>query len=65
MLEKCLLFSGLCSEHIIRLEAISKKIMIKKGELLFSPGEATHGFFVVLTGAIRLYRISAKGNRDA
>lgn len=61
MLEKCLLFSSLPSEHIALLEAISKEISSKRGSILFSPGDATQGFFAVLTGAIRLYRISAKG----
>lgn len=55
------MFSDLFREHLTRLEAISKQISLKKGELLFSPGDAAKGFFVVLTGAVRLYRVSPKG----
>lgn len=61
MLEKLPLFSSLFAEHIGRLEAISKEMSLKKGSLLFSPGDAAQGFFVVLAGAVRLYRVSSKG----
>ncbi len=61
MLEKFPLFSNLPGEHVTRLEAISKEISVKKGTLLFSPGDATRGFFAVLAGAVRLYRVSPKG----
>jgi CRP-like cAMP-binding protein len=61
MLENFPLFSNLPGEHIIRLEGISEQITLKKGSLLFSPGDATRGFFVVLQGAVRLYRVSPQG----
>ncbi|MGC8491724.1 MAG: Crp/Fnr family transcriptional regulator [Syntrophobacteraceae bacterium] len=61
MLEKFPLFSSLSAEHISCVEAISKQISIRKGELLFSPGDVARGFFAVLTGTVRLYRVSPKG----
>ncbi len=61
MLEKFPLFSGLSTEQVTRLEGISKEISLKKGALLFSPGDVAQGFFAVTTGAVRLYRISSKG----
>jgi CRP-like cAMP-binding protein len=61
MLEKFPLFSDLPQEHLARLEAISNEISVKKGVLLFSPGDAARGFFAVLAGAVRLYRVSPKG----
>ena len=61
MLEKFPLFSNLPQEHLMRLEAISKEIQVKKGSVLFSPGDVTRGFFAVLDGAVRVYRVSLKG----
>lgn len=61
MLENYPLFSNLPSDHITRLEAIAKKISVKKGALLFSSGDPTKGFFAVQKGVVRLYRISSKG----
>ena len=65
MLEKFPLFSNLPKEHLARLVAISKQITVKKGSVLFSPGDATQGFFAVLEGAVRVYRVSPKGKEIA
>ena len=61
MLENFPLFSNLPGEHIIRLEGISEQISLKKGSLLFSPGDTTRGFFAILQGAVRLFRVSTQG----
>lgn len=61
MLEKLPLFFGLPNEHLVRLESISKEVPAKKGSVLFSPGDATRGFYAVLDGAVRVYRVSPKG----
>ena len=61
MLNKFPLFSYLPQEHLMRLEAISREIQVKKGSILFSPGDVTRGFFAVMEGAVRVYRVSLKG----
>jgi len=61
MLEKFPLFSGLPQEHFAGLEAIAREIPAQKGSILFAPGNTTQGFYGVLTGAIRVFRGSAKG----
>ncbi|MBI5594070.1 MAG: Crp/Fnr family transcriptional regulator [Deltaproteobacteria bacterium] len=61
MLEKFPLFFDLPGEHLARLESISREISVKKGSVFFSPGDATQGFFALLDGAVRLYRVSPKG----
>ncbi|MDR3566906.1 MAG: Crp/Fnr family transcriptional regulator [Syntrophobacteraceae bacterium] len=55
------MFSNILGEHLTSLEAISKEISVKKGAFLFSPGDTTKGFFAVLAGAVRVYRVSSKG----
>jgi CRP/FNR family transcriptional regulator len=61
MLEKIPLFSNLSEEYLRRIESISNESPVKKGTVLFSPGDTARGFFVVLDGAIRVFRDSPKG----
>ncbi|MGC9966158.1 MAG: Crp/Fnr family transcriptional regulator [Syntrophobacteraceae bacterium] len=61
MFEKVGGFSALPREHLIRLEAISREISVRKGSILFSPGDRSQGFYAVSKGAVRLYRVSSKG----
>jgi CRP/FNR family transcriptional regulator, dissimilatory nitrate respiration regulator len=61
MLERLPLFSDFPGEHLARLESISTEISVRKGTVLFSPGDSTRGFYAVLDGAVRVYRVSPKG----
>jgi len=61
MFEKFDRFSALPKEHLTRLEAISREISVRKGAILFSPGDRSQGFYAVSQGAVRLYRVSLKG----
>jgi CRP/FNR family transcriptional regulator len=61
MLEQLPIFASLPEEHLRRLEAISRQIFAEKGSILFSPGDTTQGFYAVLDGAVRIYRVSPKG----
>jgi CRP/FNR family transcriptional regulator len=61
MLEQLPIFASLPEEHLARVEAISRQIFAEKGSILFSPGDATQGFYGVLDGAVRVFRVSPKG----
>src|SRR3989339_1628336 len=61
MLDQLPIFASLPKAHLLRLEAISRRILVTKGSILFSPGDATQGFYAVLAGAVRVYRVSPKG----
>ena len=61
MLEQLPFFAGLSGEHLAHLEAISREITVSKGSVLFSTGDAAQGFYAVLYGAVRVYRISPDG----
>jgi len=61
MLEQLPIFASLPEEHLHRLEAISRQIFLEKGSVLFSPGDSTKGFYAVIDGAVRVYRVSPKG----
>ncbi|HBG19058.1 MAG TPA: hypothetical protein DDY32_07215 [Desulfobulbaceae bacterium] len=61
MLEIFPLFCSLPREHLAGLKAIIRELPVKKGTILFAPGDVSQGFYAVLSGAIRIYRGSAAG----
>jgi CRP/FNR family transcriptional regulator len=60
-LKKPLLFSGLKDADLAELAAITMRRAFKKGETLFSEGEEATGFYLLLSGRIKLCRMSADG----
>jgi CRP/FNR family transcriptional regulator len=63
-LKECPLFAGLKEEDLKKVRAIaSPKIIGKKG-LLFAEGEEAKGFYVVLSGSVKLYKISPEGKEQ-
>lgn len=55
------LFAGLADADLEALQAICRLRDVQRGELLFSEGEAADGFFVVLTGKVKVYKLSSEG----
>jgi CRP/FNR family transcriptional regulator len=55
------LFSGLDDEGLKQIERIAHRRNIKKGEGLFFQGEEARGFFMVLRGRIKVFRLSPQG----
>lgn len=54
-------FSGLSDEDMEALVAIARIKEYPRGELLFSEGERAIGFFVVLDGKAKVYKLSPDG----
>ncbi len=55
------LFSGLDDEGLLRIKEIAGLRDSKKGESLFTQGEEAKGFYLVLQGRIKIYRLSPQG----
>jgi CRP/FNR family transcriptional regulator len=55
------IFANLWREHLEKLEEMAQEIILKKGAMLFTPGDPTQGFYVVHEGAVRVYRLSPQG----
>jgi len=60
-LKKADLFSGLEPEELDALSAIARTRHADSGDILFSAGDRAKGFYVLLEGKIKLYKISADG----
>lgn len=55
------LFAGLSGEDFDALQDICRQRSHERGELLFSDGEPAKGFYVVLSGKVKVYKLSAEG----
>jgi CRP-like cAMP-binding protein len=64
LLRRCPLFAGLKEDDLKRIRAIAFLRQIEKKEVLFSDGEATKGFYVVLSGKVKLYKVSPEGKEQ-
>ncbi|MHB9071993.1 MAG: Crp/Fnr family transcriptional regulator [Desulfobaccales bacterium] len=61
MLEGFPLLASLAQEQREKLEVMAQEICLKKGTMLFAPGEQTQGLYIVREGAVRVYRLSSQG----
>jgi CRP-like cAMP-binding protein len=64
LLRRCPLFAGLKEEDLKKIRSIAKPQQISKKEILFSDGEEAKGFYVIISGKIKLYKISPEGKEQ-
>lgn len=61
LLKNIPLFAGLAEDDLDILAGIGRVREHPRGELLFAEGEEATGFFVVLDGRVKVYKLSAEG----
>jgi CRP/FNR family transcriptional regulator len=64
LLKRCPLFAGLKEEELKRIRAIASLRQVRKREVLFSDGEEAKGFYAILSGKVKLYKISPEGKEQ-
>ena len=55
------LFNGLPDDQLNAIRQIALEKQFRKGQIIFSEGDETKGFFVVVTGRVKVYKVSAEG----
>jgi CRP-like cAMP-binding protein len=63
-LRRCPLFAGLQEKDLQKIRAIATPRQFRKREVLFSDGGEAKGFYVILTGKVKLYKISPEGKEQ-
>ena len=58
------LFEGLPPEQIEDLAMIVTDQVFRKGETIFSEGEEANGFYVVITGRVKIFKLSSDGKEQ-
>jgi CRP/FNR family transcriptional regulator, dissimilatory nitrate respiration regulator len=61
LLKQPLLFSGLSDADLAELATITVRRKFSKGESLFSEGDVANGFYLLVSGSIKLCRMSHDG----
>jgi CRP-like cAMP-binding protein len=64
LLKRCPLFAGLKEEDLKKIRTLASARQLRKKEILFAEGEEAKGFYVVLSGKIKLYKISPEGKEQ-
>ncbi len=64
LFERSGLFGGLSEEDLARIEALARLRNLEKGEVIFSYGEEAKGFFLVVEGRVKIYRLSPRGRQQ-
>ncbi len=61
LLANVLFFKGLSDEELESIQNITVERDYRRGQLVFSDGEAGQGFFLVVTGKVKVYKVSPEG----
>jgi CRP-like cAMP-binding protein len=64
LLKRCPLFAGLIDDDLKKIRAIASLKHLAKKEILFSDGESTKGFYVLLSGKVKLFKVSSEGKEQ-
>jgi CRP/FNR family transcriptional regulator, dissimilatory nitrate respiration regulator len=64
LLRRCPLFAGLKEDDLKRIRAIASLRKIEKKQVLFSDGEEARGFYVILSGKVKLFKVSPEGKEQ-
>ncbi|OGP79168.1 MAG: hypothetical protein A2V86_10680 [Deltaproteobacteria bacterium RBG_16_49_23] len=64
LLKRCPLFAGLKDEDLKKVRAIASLRQVGKKEVLFAEGEEAKGFYVILSGKVKLFKISPEGKEQ-
>jgi CRP/FNR family transcriptional regulator len=58
------LFQGLPAEQLQELRMILTDQVCRRGQLIFSEGDEGHGFYVVVSGRVKIFKLSADGKEQ-
>lgn len=56
-----ILFNELPAHHLDAVLAIAVEKPLEKGELIFSEGDPGNGFYIVIEGQVKIYKLSLEG----
>ena len=58
------LFNGLPDDQLSAIREIAVEKQFNKGQTIFSEGDETKGFFVVVEGRVKIYKVSSEGKEQ-
>lgn len=64
VLSKSQLFGGVSEDHLKSISRISVERHFDKGAMIFFDGDEGTGFYLVVTGAVKVYKLSSEGREQ-
>ena len=64
IISKSQLFGGLCETHLKEIRGVSNEITVNKGEIIFLDGDEGNGFYLVIKGVVKVYKMSPEGKEQ-
>lgn len=61
LLKNCRLFSDLDEMELAQIEQMASRREFRKGQLIFNEGSPSRAFFLVVSGAVKIFRLAADG----
>ncbi len=61
VIKRCPLFSGVDDADLEKLLGVARRREVNRGEMLFAEGEAARGFYLVVSGKVKVFKLSAEG----
>ncbi|HKK02079.1 MAG TPA: Crp/Fnr family transcriptional regulator [Desulfuromonadales bacterium] len=61
VIKRCPLFSGVTDSDLEELNRVARCREHPRGEVLFADGDPAHGFYLVATGKVKIYKLSSEG----
>ena len=58
------MFNGLPTEQLDAIRRLAVEKRFNKGQTLFSEGDRTTGFFVIVEGRVKIYKVSSEGKEQ-
>ncbi len=58
------LFNGLPDDQLNAIRQIAVEKQYNKGQTIFSEGDETKGFFVIVAGRVKIYKVSSEGKEQ-
>ena len=63
-IRECPIFGGLAEEGIQKIASIASTKRFGPGELIFTEGSSAEGFYVVVSGKVKVYKLSLEGKEQ-
>jgi len=64
VLSESQLFGGVPEDHLKKISRISVERHFNKGAMIFFDGDEGNGFYLVVTGAVKVYKLSPEGKEQ-
>ncbi|HVM60304.1 MAG TPA: Crp/Fnr family transcriptional regulator [Verrucomicrobiae bacterium] len=61
LLRSCKLFADLDERELLAVQPIALRKEYRKGQTVFHEGDASRGFFLIASGAVKIFRVGADG----